>query len=220
MPAIHRNRREHEGVGRAVIRDAFAHDHTGIVDRLGDSEHAEIAAGQISDGVEVRHFSVGKKKGVHGSILHCREPDNQSRRIDAEGATLVSPQRAEIGRYFIGAKESVIGSGLRDIRGADDIRRVIPIGRATGTTERTEVLHFAILIKKGVKGAIRGERRADDVTELIHAVSRAGRPAERSEVGDVETQLRPGPRRGKEQEANCGENDFVLHFHGEPVSKF
>lgn len=187
MPAVHRDRREHEGVGRAVIRDAFAHDYTGIVDGLGDGEHAEIAPRKISDGVEIGHFSVGKKEGMHAAVFHRREPDDQSRRIDAERAALVSAQGPKISRYFVGTLESMISSGLGDIRRADDIRRVVPIGRAAGAAERPEVLHFAILKQKGVKRTVRRQRRANDVTVLVDPVGRAGRPAKRAEVGDVET---------------------------------
>ena len=198
---------------RPVIRDAFADDYAGIVDRLGDGEQAKIASVEIRERVQVRHLAVRKKKRMHRSIFGRGKADNQSRSVDSESAALVATERAEIGGVFVGALKSVISRGFGDVRSPNQIRRIICIRRTPRATEGPEILHFSIFIKEGVHRSVRDQGGTHDVSGGVDAIGGAGRAAKRTEIRDVEGQLRQKSIAKKQGEEDRTENDsFCVHF--------
>ena len=197
---------------RLVVRgDAFAHDHAGVVDRLGDGEKIETA--HVAHRVEIEHLAADGNERVHGAVRDGRESDDHSRRVDPERAALISSQRSEIDPRFIGAQECVVSVRLRNIGRADDVRGVVAVRGAARAAERSEILHLAVLVNKSVERAVAGQSGTDDVPGRVNAVGGAGAAAECSEIGDGIIELCPGAGEpGEEDDDEC-ERDFS--FHGE-----
>jgi hypothetical protein len=177
-------------VGSTIVGDPLSHDHARIIDSLCHGEHGEVASRQIRNRVEIDHFAIRKEKGVNRTVRNRGKAHDESGRVNAEGAALVPPQRAEISRYFIRAPKGMISRCLGNIGRTDDVRGVVRGGRAAGTGERAQILHLAVLEKKGMNRAIRDKRRTDDMAVGVDVVRGTCRASERSEVGNVVTQLR------------------------------
>lgn len=60
-----------------VAGNAFAHDHAGIVDRLGDREKVEAV--HVAHRIEIKHLAADGNERVGGAVRDGRESDDHSR---------------------------------------------------------------------------------------------------------------------------------------------
>jgi hypothetical protein len=62
----------------AVESYAFSDNLEAVIDRLGDSEHFEIADGKITKKIEIVHLTVDIQEGMFGFVAESRGSNNHS----------------------------------------------------------------------------------------------------------------------------------------------
>ena len=102
LPAGNLDRRHHERVFVAVLRDSVANDNAGITDRSRYRENFELALRKIAEVVQIVHLVLDEEERVLGIIARRRRANDHSGGVlaaagKAVGGGGVTTERPEIG---------------------------------------------------------------------------------------------------------------------------